>query len=146
MKSRSWLAGLAVGAVAISLTAPGLANSAPLPSTADTTAAMGPEIRTLETPKAGGKGLVAKRDATGRAHSIRPTTPLKAPASVGAKAGKSATSKADAVAVAKAQVSTIAPYFGARPADLVAQSSSLSPLGSQVRFQQKIDEIGRAHV
>src|SRR5687768_9819320 len=110
VKSRTWLACLAAGAISLSLTAPGLARSAPVPST-DSAVAKSPEIRTVETPKAGGKGLVTKRDATGRAHSIRPTTPLKAPASVSAKAGKSATSKPDAVAVAKAQVSTIAPYF-----------------------------------
>jgi bacillolysin len=140
VKARTWLAGLAVGAVSISLTAPGLANSAPVPSS-DTTAAKSPEIRTVGTPTAGGKGLVSQRDETGRAHSIRPTTPLKAPASVGAKAGRSATSKPDAVAVAKAQVASVAPYFGARPADLVAQSSSLSSLGSQVRFQQTIDGV-----
>jgi Zn-dependent metalloprotease len=142
VKSRTLLAGLAVGAVSLSLTAPGLANSAPVSPTASTAAtAENPKLRTVETPKAGGNGLVAKRDATGRAHSIRPTTPLKAPASVSAKAAKSATSKADAVAVAKAQVSTIAPYFGARPTDLVAQSSALSRHGSQVRFQQNIDGI-----
>ncbi|WP_433002251.1 M4 family metallopeptidase [Kribbella sp. CA-294648] len=142
MKSRTLLAGLAVGAVSLSLTAPGLANSAPATTTATTTAtADSPKIRTVETPKAGGKGLVTKRDATGRAHSIRPATPLKAPASVSAKAAKSGTSKADAVAVAKAQVSTIAPYFGARPADLVAKSSALSRFGSQVRFQQTIDGV-----
>ncbi|MEV8371400.1 M4 family metallopeptidase [Kribbella sp. NPDC056861] len=141
MKARTWLAGLAVGAVSLGLTAPGLANSAPLPSADSSTTAQSPELRTLGTPLAGGKGLVAKRDATGRAHSIRPTTPLKAPASVSAKAGRSATSKTDAVAVAKAQVTAIAPYFGARPADLVAKSSTLSALGSQVRFQQSIDGV-----
>ena len=89
MKTRTWLAGLAVGAVSLSLTAPGLANSAPATTTAATsTTADSPKIRTVETPKAGGKGLVTKRDATGRAHSVRPATPLKAPASVGAKAGE----------------------------------------------------------
>ena len=140
MKTRTWLAGLAVGAVSLSLTAPGLANSAPVP-TAESTATSSPEIRTVETPKAGGKGLVTKRDETGRAHSVRPATPLKAPASVSAKAGKSASSKPDAVAVAKAHVATVAPYFGAREADLVATTSNLSKYGSQVRFQQNIDGV-----
>ena len=95
----------------------------------------------METPKAGGAGLVTKRDQTGRAHSIRPATPLKAPASVSAKASKSASSTPDALAVAKAQVATVAPYFGARPADLVAKSSNLNEYGSQARFQQTIDGV-----
>ncbi|HET6740880.1 MAG TPA: M4 family metallopeptidase [Kribbella sp.] len=133
MKVRSWLAGLAAGAVALTMMSPGVANSAPVQN--------GPELRQLDTPKGGGAGVVAKRDALGRAHSIRPTTPLKAPAAVGAKAAKSATSKPDALAVAKAQVDSIAPYFGARAADLVASSSTLSEYGSQTRFQQTIDGV-----
>ncbi|MEV8373238.1 M4 family metallopeptidase [Kribbella sp. NPDC056861] len=145
MKARTWLAGLTAGAVFITLTAPGSANSAPVPSS-DNVVEKAPEIRTLETPKAGGKGMVAMRDATGRAHSIRPAEPLKAPASVSTNASKLPGSKPgssnpDTVAVAKAQVTAIAPYFGARPADLVAKSSSLSALGSQVRFQQSIDGV-----
>jgi Zn-dependent metalloprotease len=133
VKVRSWLAGLAAGAVALTVVSPTVASSAP--------AAQGPQVRQLDTPKAGGTGVVAKRDALGRAHSIRPATPLKAPAAVGAKAAKSATSRPDALAVAKAQVATIAPYFGARPADLVASSSTLSEYGSQTRFQQTIDGV-----
>ncbi|MER7248084.1 M4 family metallopeptidase [Kribbella sp. NPDC000426] len=136
MKVRSWLAGLAAGAVALTLASPSLANSATA-----TSVASGPEIRQLDTPKGGGAGVVAKRDELGRAHSIRPTTPLKAPAAVGAKAAKAATSKPDALAVAKAQVDAVAPYFGARPADLVASSSALSEYGSQTRFQQTIDGV-----
>lgn len=138
MKARTWLAGLAAGAVSLSLTVPGVANSAPA---ADTATAKGPQVRTLETPKAGGQGLVAKRDQTGRAHSVRPATPLKAPAAVSARAARSAKSPADAVAVAKAQVTTVAPYFGALPADLVAKASKVSAEGSQVRFQQTIDGV-----
>ncbi|GAB3824698.1 M4 family metallopeptidase [Kribbella italica] len=138
MKARTWLAGLAAGAVSLTLVAPGMASSAPVQEQAT---AKSPEVRTLETPKAGGAGLVTKRDATGRAHSVRPATPLKAPASVSAKAGKSATSKPDAAAVAKAQVTAVAPYFGARPADLVAETSTLSEYGSQTRFQQVIDGV-----
>lgn len=134
MKVRSWLAGLAAGAVALTMMSPVVANSAPVQN--------GPELRQLDTPKGGGAGVVAKRDALGRAHSIRPTTPLKAPAAVGAKAAKAATSKPDALAVAKAQVDSIAPYFGARAADLVATSSTLSEYGSQTRFQQTIDGVG----
>ncbi|MFI5697670.1 M4 family metallopeptidase [Kribbella sp. NPDC051586] len=136
MKVRSWLAGLAAGAVALTLASPSLASSAPVTSVAN-----GPEIRQLDTPKGGGAGVVAKRDELGRAHSIRPATPLKAPAAVGAKAARSATSKPDALAVAKAQVDAVAPYFGARPADLVASSSALSEYGSQTRFQQTIDGV-----
>ncbi|ADB32621.1 peptidase M4 thermolysin [Kribbella flavida DSM 17836] len=138
MKARTWLTGLAVGAVSLSLTVPGVANSAPAQ---DQATAASPEVRTVGTPKAGGAGLVTKRDATGRAHSVRPATPLKAPASVSTKAGRSATSKPDAVAVAKAQVTQVAPYFGARPADLVPDTSTLNEYGSQVRFQQVIDGV-----
>lgn len=136
MNARTWLAGLAAGAVALTLAAPGSANGAP-----PDPAVKNPEVRTIDTPKAGGSGLVTKRDAIGRAHSVRPATPLKAPASVSAKAAKSATSKPDSLAVAKAQVATIAPYFGARPADLVASTSTLSEYGSQTRFQQTIDGV-----
>jgi Zn-dependent metalloprotease len=136
VKVRSWLAGLAAGAVALTLASPTLANGAPAASVAN-----GPSIRQLDTPKGGGAGVVAKRDELGRAHSIRPTTPLKAPAAVTAKAARSATSKPDALAVAKAQVDAVAPYFGARPADLVASSSALSEYGSQTRFRQTIDGV-----
>jgi Zn-dependent metalloprotease len=136
VKVRIWLAGLAAGAVALTLTSPGLANSAP-----PDPAAGSPEVRKLDGPKGGGAGLVTKRDSLGRAHSIRPATPLKAPASVAARAAKSATSKPDSLAVAKAQVDNIAPYFGARTADLVATTSTLSEYGSQTRFQQTIDGV-----
>ncbi|MFI7065931.1 M4 family metallopeptidase [Kribbella sp. NPDC050124] len=136
MKVRTWLAGLAAGAVALTLTSPGLANSAPPDPVAKS-----PEVRKLDGPTGGGAGLVTKRDALGRAHSIRPATPLKAPVSVASKAARSATSKPDSLAVAKAQVATVAPYFGARPADLVATTSRLTEYGSQTRFQQTVDGV-----
>jgi Zn-dependent metalloprotease len=138
VKVRTWLPGLAAGAVALTLASPGLANSAPVNAAS---AQKAPEIRQLDTPKGGGAGVAAKRDALGRAHSVRPATPLKAPAALGARAAKSATSKPDAAAVAKAQVDAIAPYFGARAGDLVATSSDLSEYGSMTRFQQTIDGV-----
>ena len=54
-----------------------------------------PEVRTIETPKPGAAGLVTKRDATGRAHSVRPATPLKAPPAVRPPAAHSPTSTPD---------------------------------------------------
>ncbi|MFC9689966.1 M4 family metallopeptidase [Kribbella sp. NPDC056951] len=136
MKARTWLAGLAAGAVALTLAAPNAAVGAP---TADP--APKPAVRQLDTPTGGGAGIVAKRDALGRAHSVRPTTPLKAPKSVASRAAKAATSRPDSAAVAKAQVDAVAPYFGARPADLVATGTSMSEYGSQTRFQQTIDGV-----
>jgi len=135
VKARTWLAGLAAGAVALTLAAPNAAIGAPDP------APTSPEIRKLDTPAGGGAGIVAKRDALGRAHSLRPSTPLKAPKSVSAKAARAATSRTDSAAVAKAQVDAVAPYFGARPADLVATGTSMSEYGSQTRFQQTIDGV-----
>nr|WP_238355672.1 M4 family metallopeptidase [Kribbella sandramycini] len=119
------------------MAAPNAAIGAP---TADP-APKSPEVRTLSAPKGGGGDYVKKRDALGRAHSIRPATPIKAPAAVSGKAAKSATSKPDSQAVAKAQVAAVAPYFGARPADLVAKTTELSEYGSQTRFQQTIDGV-----
>ncbi len=139
-RSSTLTAGVAAVAMTGSLLT-GLSTASATPTPVASGGSGDQSVRQIATPKSGGDSLVQERDVNGRAHSVRPDAPLSAPSSVRSRAASVDTDNAAARSVAKAQLKRVAPYFGARPADMTPVRTVRDDTGATVKFQQKIDGV-----